>query len=930
VALAHGTRLGAYEILSLIGSGGMGEVYRARDSRLNRDVAIKVLPADVAADHDRLARFEREAQVLASLNHSNIAQIHGVDDSSGTPALVMELVEGPTLADRIAKGPIRLDEALPIAKQIAEALEAAHEQGIIHRDLKPANIKVRADGTVKVLDFGLAKAFEPTAPGVGNATMSPTLSMHATQAGIILGTAAYMSPEQARGKPVDRRTDIWAFGCVFFEMLTGRQAFNGETVTDVIAAVVNGQPDWSALPPTTPIRIRTLLAHCVKKDPSKRLPHICVARLEIEDAVADPHAIASTNAPGGATRARTAVPWAIAVVGLATAGTLGAMMLGHREVPTFGAVRFELATAGDVTLGHNVTGRGTGPPAPHFAPSPNGRLITYVAYRAGQKPQLWVRRLDELSARVLPGTEDAAFPFWSPDSRFIGFFAQGKLKKIDVSGGPPLTVCDAAAGEGGTWNRDNIIVFARDSASGLFRVSAGGGGPTPVTTLDAASGEVSHSWAQFLPDGRHFLYLAMRGAIGGSAAVPDFRAIFVGSLDSADRTLVLPGVLRAAYGGGHLLFLREATLMAQPFDARTMRLAGDPVPIADGIANNIGNGRTALNLSDNGVLAYRRGITAGSGREVLVWRDRSGRRLGVVGAAADYVEAQLSPDARMVAVLIGNRAVADPTAAGPQRGDLWLLDLGRNAIPTRLTSREDQPKMGLEWSVDGRRVAFMGVDGPQRGGVYAQSVPSVGDAELLFAFEGMARTEGGYRPTSWSPDGRFMALTHVDLGKAHGDMELLPRFGDRKPTVLLQSTFNYDNAAFSPDGRWIAYTSDKDGASEVYVRAFPKGDREWRLSEREGNAPKWRGDGRELFYWNSPSHSMMAAPIRSDGSFEPGTPVQLFELGFMPHGGVGQYSVTADGQRFLIIETENVASQQGQASEAAIEVVLDWTALLNK
>jgi Tol biopolymer transport system component len=603
-------------------------------------------------------------------------------------------------------------------------------------------------------------------------------------------------------------------------------------------------------------------------------------------------------------------------------------MLLHREAATLGAMRFALATAADVTLGHNITGRGTGPPAPHFALSPDGRVFTYVAYRPGQNPQLWVRRLDEPFARALPGTDDASFPFWSPDSRFIAFFAQGKLKKIDASGGPPLTICDAAAGEGGTWNRDNVIVFAPDGGSGLFRVSAGSGVATPVTQLDAASGEVSHQWPQFLPDGRHFLYLAMRGAIGAVAAVTDLRAIYVGSLDSADRTLVLRGALRPVYGSGHLLFLRDATLMAQPFDTRAMRLAGDPVPIADGIASNTSNGRTAISVSDDGVLAYRTGITAGVARSVLVWRDRSGRRLGSVGAPADYVEAQLSPDARTVAVLIGNRALADATDLAPQSGDLWLLDLSRNAIPTRLTLRANQPKLGLAWSVDGRRVAFMGVDG-SRGGVYAQSVRGVGDAELLFAFESMFATERSYRPTSWSPDGRFVALRHLDIRNSRRDIELLPTFGDRKPTSLLQSTFNYDNAVFAPDGRWLAYSSEKSGMSDVYVRGFPKGDREWRLSEG-GDVPRWRGDGRELFYWNSLSRSMMAVTAKSDGSFEPGTPAKLFEVAFMARGGVGQYSVTADGQRFLIIENQNVASQQGQASVASIEVVLDWTALLNK
>jgi Tol biopolymer transport system component len=927
VALTPGARLGVYEILSLIGSGGMGEVYRARDTRLNRDVAIKVLPADVAADHDRLARFEREAQVLASLNHPNIAQIHGVDDSSGTPALVMELVEGPTLADRIAKGPIPLDEALPIAKQIAEALEAAHEQGIIHRDLKPANIKVRPDGTVKVLDFGLAKALEPVTSTAGNETMSPTLSIHATQAGMLLGTAAYMSPEQARGKPVDRRSDIWAFGCVFYEMLSGRRAFAGDTITDVIAAVVNGQPEWSALPSATPTRIRALVARCLQKDPSKRLPHIGVARLEIEDGDADPLAIATANAAGRATHPRTMVPWALAAIGIATAVALGTVILRHREPAPLGTVRFSIAASDDVTLGHNVTGRGTGPPAPHFAPSPDGRVITYVAYKAGQNPQLWVRRLDEASAHPLAGTDDASFPFWSSDSGFIAFFAQGKLKKVEVGGGSPLTICDAPAGEGGTWNRDNVILFARDTASGLFRVSASGGSATPVTKLDGASKEVSHRWPQFLPDGRHFLYLAMRGAaspvLGGglaqAATAADLWAMYVGALDSPDRALILRGVLRPAFGSDHLLFLREATLMAQVFDMQLMRLTGDPVPLVEGIASNSGVGRTAFSVSNNGVLTYRTGLTAGTRRSALLWTDRTGRRLGSVGASADYVEAQLSPDARMVAVLIGNRVVPDATAPGPQLGDIWVLDLGRNAIPTRLTLRPNQPKIGLAWSPDGRRVLFGGADG-QRSGVYDQSASGTGDAELLVT------SEGGWHPTAWSPDGHFVAVTENNLRAPHRDVWLLPMLGDHKPRPLLQASFNHDHTAFSADGRWMAYTSDKAGVVDVYVRAFPTGDREWRLSEGGGEAPQWRRDGRELFYWNSRLHAMMAVPIRTNGTFEPGTPVKLFDVPFMPYGA-GQYSVTGDGERFLIIAPTSLAAG---LTPTPIEVVFDWTALLKK
>ena len=519
MALAPGSRLGAYEILSLIGSGGMGEVYRARDSRLNRDVAIKVLPADVAADHDRLARFEREAQVLASLNHPNIAQIHGVDDSSGTPALVMELVEGPTLADRIAKGPIPLDEALPIAKQIAEALEAAHEQGIIHRDLKPANIKVRGDGTVKVLDFGLAKAFDPVASTAGNATTSPTLSPHATKAGLILGTAAYMAPEQARGKAVDKRADIWAFGCVLYETLTSRRAFEGEDVSDTLAFILTKEPEWTPLPPETPTSVRRLLRRCLEKDRGRRLADIADARLDLEEGANQVTSAEATPVPRSARHAMLRGGCLGTIAGAAIVATLwlaGSAIRG-RSVVEPAVFRSSILLPGAIA---NFPGS--------LALSPDGRRVAFVASDTNGRSQLWIRALDGLAAQPLPDTAGALTPFWAADSRWLAFVQNGKLKKIEATGGPAVTLADPAEPfGGGAWNRDDLILFSLPTGS-LAQIRAAGG--TPTTLADAKSNPKARSYVpSFLPDGRQFIFTQD----GKSTDEPQ---AYIGSLDTTQVT----------------------------------------------------------------------------------------------------------------------------------------------------------------------------------------------------------------------------------------------------------------------------------------------------------------------------------------------------------------------------------------------------------
>jgi hypothetical protein len=930
VSLEPGTRVGAYEVLGLVGAGGMGEVYRARDTRLKRDVALKVLPETLTHDPDRLARFQREAELLAALNHPNIAAVHGVESigaAAASIAIVLELVDGETLADVVARGPIPVDDALAIARQIADALEAAHDRGVVHRDLKPANIKVAPEGTVKVLDFGLAKVVDAGAPqslGASPATYSPTLSMGATLAGIVLGTAAYMSPEQARGKPVDRRTDIWAFGCVLYEMLTGNAAFGGETVTDIAAAVLKNEPDWSALPAGTPSPVRALLRRCLQKDVKARLPHIGVARLEIDEA----HT--TESAPPGPPPSRAGVlviaSWAIAAVAAAAAIALAVVVATRRSAPPAGAVRFGLSMTPGLTLGTDMFGRGASAPAPQFALSPDGRTLVFVGYKSDQKAQLWVRRLDTETVRALAGTDDASFPFWSPDNRFVGFFAQGKLKKVDVGGDPPVTLCDAPAGEGGTWNADGIIVFAADDHGGLSRVSAGGGAATPLTKLEA--GEKVHSWPQFLPDGRHVLYFALpkdqpSDDANSQGSLESLRAVYVTSLDAADRTLVLRGVLRVLYAAGHLLYLRESTLMAQPFDARTLRPTGDPEPLAEGVASNTGNGRTALTASDT-LLAYRVGPVAGR-QSVLSWFDRSGKRLGTVGTPADYIEAQLSPDGKSIAALIGNRATGSVIAPGPQSADVSILDLSRDAIPNRVTFSADE-KSGLVWSADSSRIAFgRGSPRGQRGGIYVKAVGDVRDAELLVT------AEGGQRPTGWSADRRLLAFNQIDA-RLHRDVWILSLDGDHKATPFLRSAFNHQAAVFSPNGRLIAYASDKGGRYDVYVRTFPDGDREWPISQGGGDLPQWRADGRELFYWNPRTPSVMAVPIKSVAPFEAGTTVRLIDAApFRQETILGNlaFSATPDGQRLLLIQRQNASGDPADES-SGLKMVLNWTAALNK
>ena len=858
----------------------MGQVYRARDTTLGRQVAIKILPDAFASDPDRRARFEREARTLASLNHPHIAAIYGFEKSAGLHALVMELVEGEDLSQRITRGAIPFDEALPIASQIADALEAAHEQGIIHRDLKPANIKVRSDGTVKVLDFGLAKAMEPAAGSSPYLSMSPTITTPAmTHAGMLLGTAAYMSPEQARGKTVDKRADIWAFGAVLYEMLTSRRAFEAEDVSMTLSKVLQREPDFDALPPSVPARVSQALRLCLRKDPKHRAGDIRDVRLALEGAFetvgAQTTATATTTPSQGRLAGMTALAVASVIVAMATA------------IP---AVRHLRETPPPVALETRVDIVTPGSAQPlDFALSPDGRQIVFSASGDGVS-QLWLRSLATTTARPLPGTEGARGPFWSPDSRSVGFMAGNSLKRLDLGGGAPQTLAPVTSGGGATWSANDVIVFAPFTRSTLMRVSAKGGVVAAATTFGPR--QVGHLSPQFLPDGRRFLFTA--------AGAPDATGIYLGTLDGSAPIRLTPTYSAAMYlpegpggagpfrGSGWMLCVRAGTLVAQRLDVAKAALTGEPVTIADGVPVDT-QGRSAVSVSGPGLVAYR---AATGGQRQLTWVDRSGAARGTLfDPDSTLANPNVSPDGRRVVV---SRTVQDNI-------DLWLLD-GARAI--RLTF-DAAPDTQPVWSPDGTRIVFRsnrtGADD-----IYEKLASGAGADERLLASD-QVKT-----PESWSADGRFLLYRSIDP-QTGLDLWVVPMFGNRTPSVFLKTPAREGYGAFSPDGRWVAYESNESGRNEIYIRPFvpptPTGkapvpaEVRWQVSTAGGIYPRWRPDGNELYYLN-PAGAMMAAPITVVGTTPSiGVPVVLFPTRIFGGGEDAaqgrQYDVDLNG-RFMI------------------------------
>ncbi|MGE5326622.1 MAG: protein kinase domain-containing protein, partial [Deltaproteobacteria bacterium] len=687
MGLSTGTKLGPYEIVSPLGAGGMGEVYRARDIKLNRDVALKVLPGSLSHDAERLARFKREAQVLASLNHPNIATIYGFEEADGVRALAMELVEGQTLAEIIAaRQGVPIHDALPLAKQIAEALEYAHERGIIHRDLKPANVKVTPEGTVKALDFGLAKALDvDPSSSSSNVSNSPTLTIAATQAGVIIGTAAYMSPEQARGKGADRKADIWSFGCVLYEMLAAKRLFEGETVSDTLAAVLTREPDWEKLPAGTPPHIRELLRRCLTKERKQRLQAIGEARIAIEETISGTVAPLYEPPSGEKDDAghkpvlQRAMPWIAGIIIGALAAGILIWNLGTQSAPSATAIISQIQPSSDSSL--DILMAVTSPPQL----SPDGKSIVYAGKGPGGKKILHVRSLDSLSARPLNGTESATFPFWSPDGQFIGFFADGKLKKVDTSGGPPVDLCAASLGHGGSWASDGTIIFVPSGASPIYRVSADGGQPAQLTSLNSSRKEAQESSPQFLPDGHHFLFFS-------ESASEEFSGIYVGSLDGGDPKPILRGISIATYAApGYLLYLQDGALTARKFNPDKLEISGDPL-----VVQRSPNGEqiVTLSASPNGTLAYVAGALNADMH--MAWYDRSGKKENDLGGPGEYYTPRLSPDDKKVAV-----AVATPTA--PTR-DLCIFDVERRT-ESRLTF-DQLHNWSPVWSPDGTQIAY--------------------------------------------------------------------------------------------------------------------------------------------------------------------------------------------------------------------------------
>ena len=881
--LAVGSRLGPYEILEPLGAGGMGEVYRARDAKLGRDVAIKVLPELFSVDRDRLARFQREAQVLASLNHQNIGHIYGIEDQSGIHALVLELVEGPTLADRIAQGPVPLDEAIPIARQIADALECAHEQGIIHRDLKPANIKLRPDGTVKVLDFGLAKALDPITSSGSDAMNSPTLTARGTQLGLIVGTAAYMAPEQARGKAVDRRADIWAFGVVLYEMLSGKRAFEGDDVSITLAAVLKDDVDWKALPKDLPSPVTRVLKRCLEKDPKRRLSAIGDARLEL-DAALQPDLQEFTREPTvRSSRWRVAAYVAVLLVGAAL-GALASLKRGPA------------ATAAPPLVEFSITPPFQTNPL-QLSLSPDGRAIAFLAREtAGGPPKVWVRRLDNRTAQVVTGTDGASGVFWAPNGQRIGFVARNRLQIVDVAGGVPMQLCEFGPQfAGGTWNQGNEIVFS--DGYRLLQISAAGGNPTAVSTTDQLASQ-RPMFPTFLPDGKRFLYLLWTGPS------VERRGIYVASIGDFPGRRVVDSDSFALYAAGHLFYVRQGGLLAHRFDLATATVSGEPHRLFSGILSSAGVGRSAFAVAEGGVAAFRLGNEVQPALRVKIF-DRTGKLLREIGEPGFIRQLRLSPDGKRLAL---------ERRDGRDVSDLYTMEV-TTGISTRLSFQESTV-FDPAWLPDGR-LAY----GVRQGAKHEIFTAAVGDTKGVAV---VTSPEPIKYLNDWSPDG------HVVLFHDAGGREVYAadtRDGKTARKLVSQEDL-IDSIRFSPDGRRVAFQAREGLNTEVFVADYPSFARRLRVSPAGGVMPRWRRDGRELYYM-SPTRMIMAVPVVDAAENAFGLPVPLFAAP-VPLGalalGLDVFDPSFDGKLFFMISED----AENRADVQPITVVLNWLSALTK
>ena len=883
--LVTGTKLGRYEIRSKIGAGGMGEVYQARDMELGREVAVKVLPSSFSTDATRLQRFQQEACAAGALNHPNVLIVHDIGAVDGAPYVVSELLQGETLRKRIGGTPLAQRRAIDYALQIAHGLAAAHEKGIIHRDLKPDNIFITNDGRVKILDFGLAKLTQ--LDGNQIQTDAPTRRVN-TDPGVVMGTVGYMAPEQLKGQPVDQRSDIFSFGAILYEMLSGRRAFHGESTAETMSAILREDPpELSDTNNSVSPALERLVNHCLEKNPESRFHSARDLAFALESlsgsAATQTSAVPAVGPPR--MKRRELIAWIVAAIAVLTAMAL-AIVRFQRVPAEVRTVRSFILPPEKSSFDFSVRMGST------IAVSPDGRRLAFVAAVEG-KQLLWIRSLETVSIQTLGGTEGATYPFWSADSRFVGFFAEQKLKKIDVAGGPPITLCDAPDGRGGTWNRDGVIVFAPNSTGGLYRVSASGGVATAVTKLDEARVETSHRLPFFLPDGDHFLYL---GDVGGSS---DGDAIAISSLTKQDGKVLVSANSNAAYAQGYLLFLRERTLMAQRFDPERLQTTGDAFPIGEQVRTGRVLGTGIFSVSEEGVLVYQSG-PGDSGSE-LIWFDRTNKPIGKLGDQSPYNSLSLSPDGKSATVAVSTQLGA---------ANIWLYEVGRG-LKRPFTFGPALTRAQV-WSPDGASIFFTS----NRKGhfdLYRKASSGAGSEELLVE-SSLDKT-----PTSISPDGRFL-LYHAIDPKTKADVWVLPLEGGQKPFALLQGEFNELNAHFSPDGRWVAYQSNESGRSEIYVTPFPNPSSKRQISTSGGRVPKWRRN--EVFYLSLDNKLIVSEVKVYEHTLEIGATRSLFEI--RPGGPGNVYDVSADGQRFLV----NMAVEQ--QITAPLTLVLNWTAELKK
>lgn len=892
--LAAGTKLGPYEIKSSLGAGGMGEVYLADDSRLGRSVAIKILPERFSRDAERMARFDREAKVLASLNHPNIAAIYGVEEANGVRALVMEWVGGQTLAECIQQGSMPVDEALTIAKQVAEALEYAHERNIIHRDLKPANAKITPDSAAKVLDFGLAKALEGDV-AITDISNSPTLSLAATQAGVLLGTAAYMSPEQARGKKVDRRTDIWAFGAVLYEMLTRKQAFAGETISDTLAAVIRAEPDWSVIPQDVSRSIVQLLRRCLTKDPNQRLRDIGEARIALERVLAgtaedSPMSTHVTAQP--AARWRSGLPWVIAATGviLAAVALSSPFWRAKRDAP-------KNVMQLSVALPENLAGVFDPNPGCPFAISPDGSQIVFVGGVSG-KTQLYLRPMDKQAATPVAGTENATEPFFSPDGQSIGFFSQGKMRKVSLHGGPGVVLADAPVPHGAYWTSADNIIYSPNFGSGLMLVPSGGGTVEILTRPNGKSQEISHRWPQVLPGGKYVLFTIQMG----TQATYDDAEIALLSLETKQWHTLFKGGSYARYvPSAHIVYAHGGSLMAVPFDLARMELHGAAVPVQEGVVTTfLTSGGAEYDVTPDGLLVFVPGSARPPMRS-LVLLDRSGVAKTLSPPPRVYSAPRLSPDGKQLAVQVND---SDGTS-------IWIYDFARDTM-TRLTFGPGN-RTAPVWTADGRKIIYATRATTASPSFRSKMADGSGKEDVLSTKE---FEDPGALPFALSPDGRTLLFgSNSSSFAGRQSVHTFALDGSEKVQPFLQSSSNFTSPHFSPDGHWVAYMSDESGRREICVQPFPGPGGKWLLSTEGGEYPRWAGNGRELFFVSG--ERLMSVALETQPVFKAASPRPVIQTtGYL---GAGNYDVMPDAQHFLMIRQNDSG-----ISPKELNVVLNW------